>query len=105
MYLYVCHEILRFAYGGGCSIGFGVGWGFFLAGYGVVVKSIRQLLGFNQRLLRKAYETMELEREAGLRPPLQSITSDDTGIDPFLDRVIRQLEQRRTRRNAVQSTR
>lgn len=93
---------LRFDFkGGGCGVGFGAGWGFFVLGYGTVVQSIFQLLGCNRRILRRAAEQLDLEREAGLRPPLQTITTEDTGLDLLLDRLIRHIEQRRARQNSA----
>jgi hypothetical protein len=89
--------------GGGCGVGFGVGWGFFLLGYGVVAISIDEITGKNDRLLQRAVEQLDRERAAGLRPPLRPRSVHDSGPDPIVDRIIRHIESRRAMRQLERS--
>jgi hypothetical protein len=76
----------------------GAGWGFFAVGVGVVVKGMNELSGRTRRQLNRYARQLELEREAGLRPPRRNRSVEESGIDPLLDRIIRHVESRRAMR-------
>lgn len=80
----------------------GVGWGFYLFGVGVPVKTLSRLTGRDDRMMERAFDKITKEREAGLRPPFRyGADRDPAPPDPVLDRVIRLLLKRR----AAKSTR
>lgn len=50
-------------FGIGCGFNVGVGWGFFLYGYGAKISGVRELLGVDQRELRRVYERIHRQQQ------------------------------------------
>lgn len=85
--------------GGGCGVGVGIGWGIFLFGVGTPVVTIRDMVGYEDRQLNRAYEQAMKEREEGIRPPIGAAPKHwGTDTDPLLDRLLRLIQKRRAQR-------
>lgn len=92
------HMCLLLVQGGGCGVGFGFGWGFFLVAIGTPFKRLQTLIGREDRMLDRAMDKLNEDREAGLIPPFSAGLPERLQTnDPFLDRVIRSILARRAR--------
>ncbi len=87
-------------------MGLGFGWGFFLFGIGAPLWTVNNLFGQEDRMMDRAFEKAEREREAGIRPPIGTPPAIfDREPDPILDRLLRIIQSRRARKASTTKSR